>query len=312
MIFKDYYKIINVSSEATQDEIKKQYRKLALLYHPDKNPGNKEAEEKFKEIAEAYAVLSDSTKRKEFDNLKNFGKKTTTHNNTYSSKSTNFTNFDDFEPSYKKENKHDDPEKLWEEFFKDYNVKNFSSFFKNFFSKSNKNKGKDRTLKLSIPFEESYLGSKRIITIDNKQYRIAVKPGIEQDQLLKIPGLGFKDSNPNNPSGDLYLRINILPHSILTRTGNDLNIELSVNIYTILLGGEAIVPSPKGDIKITVPQGVPFGKILRIKNMGMPIYDKPNEFGDLFVKISYKIPQNLSEQERNLLQQLYQMNKSIN
>jgi curved DNA-binding protein len=183
MVFKDYYKILGVKPEATQDEIKKAYRKLAILYHPDKNPGNKQAEEKFKEVAEAYDVLSDEKKRREFDNIRTFGRIRNKKYN-YQRTKTNFS--DDFKASYKYA--HDDPSKLWEEFIKDYNLRGakFSDFFRNFFYRRNKNKGQDRTAKLTISFDEAYFGSTRIIKIEGKKFRLRIKPGIKNDQMLKI------------------------------------------------------------------------------------------------------------------------------
>jgi len=305
MIFKDYYKILGVKTDATPQELKKAYRKLAMLYHPDRNPANERAEEKFKEIAEAYEVLSDIEKRKSFDNLRNFGssqKKKYYSTDDFSS---------DFEPSYRKKHSRVDPDKLWEEFFKDYNFKNikFSDFFKNFFSGTNKNKGKDRTARLTISLKEAFLGSKRIITLDGEKFRLKIKPGIEDEQMLKINGKGYTASSIDGENGDLYLRIKIKKDSRFNRKGNDIYTEKYIDIYKVLLGGEEIINTLDGKIKIAIPQGISYGKVLRLRNLGFPNYNNPNKKGSLFVKIKYSIPKSLSENEKEMLEKLYQMNK---
>jgi len=303
MIFKDYYKILRVSPDATENEIKKAFRVLAIKYHPDKNPGKNEAEEKFKEINEAYNVLSDPEKKKKFDdmrNIRNSGFKKENFNSAY----------DNFNFSYKYNRpSYEDPKKLWEEFKRDYNLKNlkFSDFFKAFFSKKNQKKGKDRTASLTISFKESYWGSTRIITIENKKYRLKIKPGIENDQILKISKKGYPSRYPEGEPGDLILRVFVKEDSRFKRKGNDLFAEIYVDIYKVLLGGKVIVETPKGNIKINIPKGIPWGKTLRIKGMGMPIYSTQKK-GDFYVKIKYKIPKNLSEEEIRLLTQLQSLN----
>lgn len=313
MIFKDYYKILGVSPDASLNDIKKAYRKLAMLYHPDRNPGNKESEDKFKEIAEAYQVLTDPEKRQEFDNLRSFGRYKKKSSSTF----TDFSDSDlfgsDFEPSYKKYYKtHEDPDKLWEEFLRDYNLKDFkfSDFFDNFFSskKRKRKSGRDRTARLTISLKEAYLGSTRIITINDKKFRMKIKPGIENDQMLKIPNKGMPSTIAGEPPGDLYLRIKIKPHPDFERKGNDLYTESYIDIYTVLLGGDAIIKGLKGNLKIKIRQGIPYGKTLRVRGLGIPYYDNPEKKGDLYIKIKYKIPKTLSDKEKSLLKQLYKMN----
>lgn len=305
MIFKDYYKILGVKSNSTPEELKKAYRKMAMLYHPDRNPGNARAEEKFKEIAEAYEVLSDIEKRQSFDNLRDFG---SSQKKKYYS-TDDFTS--DFEPSYNKKYSQVDPDKLWEEFFKDYNFKNikFSDFFKNFFSGRNRNKGKDRTARLTISLKEAYLGSKRIITLDGEKFRLTIKPGIEDEQMLKINGKGYFTSAIDGENGDLYLRIKIEKDSRFNRKGDDIYSEKNIDIYKVLLGGEEIINTLDERIKINIPHGISYGKVLRLKGLGFPNYNNPNKKGNFFVKIKYSIPKTLSTNEKEMLEKLYQMNK---
>ncbi len=307
MIFKDYYKILGVKANASLDEIKKAYRKLAMLYHPDKNQGDRKAEEKFKEIAEAYDVLSDRDKRQKFDNLRNYGT-SSNRKTTYHSASDFSSNF---EPSYRKRYSHEDPDKLWEEFFRDYNLKNakFSDFFKNFFSSKNKSKGKDKTARLTISMKEAFLGSQRIITLGGEKFRLKIKPGIKNDQLLKIKGKGYPAITENGSPGDLYLRIRIKNEPGFERKGDDIYVEKYIDIYKVLLGGEEIIRTLTGNIKIKIPQGISYGKTLRIRNLGFVNYENPNKKGDLLVKIKYSIPKTLSEEEKKLLEKLYTLNK---
>lgn len=305
MVFKDYYKILGLKTSASSDEIKKAYRKLAMLYHPDKNPDDSAAEEKFKEIAEAYEVLIDSEKRLKYDNLRNFGSRQRTTNYTQQNVNT------DFEPSYKKRTTYADPDKLWEEFYKDYNFKNlkFSDFFKNFFSGKNNTRGKDKTARLSISIQEAYLGSQRIVTLGSEKFRLKIKPGIKNDQMLKIKGKGHLSSVANGEPGDLYLRINILNNTGFERKDDDIYSEVNIDIYKVLLGGEEIVSTLNGNVRIKIPQGIAYGKILRIKGLGFTNYENSNIKGDFLVKVKYKIPSTLSEEEKKLLEKLYEMNK---
>jgi len=296
MKFKDYYKILEVQSMADSEEIKKSYRKLALKYHPDKNPDDKQSEEKFKEIAEAYTVLSDPEKRKNYDS---FYGVSGTSGTTYTQKGSQSKTTTDETDSFR-------------ETFKKYNSGNYSDFFRSFFARASGgslNKGEDSKGKITITLEEAYAGSVRIVTLLNEKLRIQIKPGIANDQILKVPEKGKPPVKGTGKRGDFYIRIVVLPHSDFKRDGNDLFIELPIDIYTVLLGGKISLSTLKGTLNIPIPQGVAYGHTLRLKSMGMPVYDNPGQFGDLLVKVKYKIPEKLTETERTLLQQLYSLNQ---
>ncbi len=319
MLFKDYYKILGVKEDASEDEIKKKYRELAMLFHPDRNQGDKKAGEKFREIAEAYDVLSDKQTRTDFDNL--LGSRNRAGSRKTSSQYRSYTN--DFKNPYTTRTVNyqtdDTMEDVWKDFKKDFKGSQFSEFFKTFFDKKeSKNKtensskvfkGKDIMGKITIDLNEAYSGSKRILKINGEKLRLTVKPGIENDQILKVKGKGNASKYPYGEAGDLFVRFFVKPHKLFKRKQNDLYMDLNVDIYTIMLGGEEKINSLKGNVSIKIPAGTPFGKTLRLKRLGMPIYNTENSFGDLYVKIKYSIPKNLSKKELDMLKELYKMNK---
>jgi len=278
--FKDYYKILKVSKNANEDEIKKSYRKLAKQWHPDKNPNNKKAEDKFKEISEAYDVLSDSLKRKKFDDFINVSSRT----------NTNY--------SYRKA----------KDFSQEEYETEFSDFFKQFFKKrSNKKysyfKGDDLRGKITIDLEEAYSGSVRVINTKSGKIRIKIKPGVSDNKILKVKGKG-KISKYGGENGDLFIRISIKKHNLYTRKNNDLIKHINVDVYTAILGGDIIVSTFKGNIKVKIPQDYQFKQKLRIESYGMPHYDNPEIFGDLYLDISYDLPRNITDEEKKLLEKL--------
>ncbi len=316
MEFKDYYKILGVKPDASIDEIKKAYRRLALLYHPDKNPGDKQAEEKFKEIAEAYEVLSDPQKRKKYDMLRNTGGQFRGFGGMGDPFGQGAYQYE----TYTNEDVYNSD--IWEVLFGGKRSRgfDFSEFFRTFFgggstkSKSSKQqkKGKDIIGEITITLEEAYKGTARIINVKGEKMRIKIKPGTKDNLMIKIAGKGYPSPYPDGEPGDLYIKIRVQPHPIFKRKGNDLFTEEEVDIYTVLLGGEKIIQTLKGKIKIKIPAGIKYGKTLRIKGYGMPEYANPSQFGDLYVKIKYLIPE-LSEEEKKYIQkaqEIYQKRKS--
>lgn len=323
MLFKNYYEILGVKQDATEDEIKKKYRKLAMLFHPDRNPGDKKAEEKFKEIAEAYDVLSDNEKRAEFNRLlgNRNRRKTTYGNSNYGNKSGYQSYTDGFTNPYttksKKYETDDTLEDVWRDFKKQVKDSQFSEFFRTFFKNKEEEreaekkvfKGKDIMGKITIDLDEAFTGSKRILTVNNEKLRLTIKPGIENDQILKIKGKGHKSKYPYGDPGDLFVRIAIKPHKKFKRKGNDLHMDLNIDVYSVILGSEEKIKTPGREVSIKIPQGIPYGKTLRLKGLGMPIYNTEESFGDLYVKVKYAIPKNLTQEERNLLKELYKKNR---
>jgi curved DNA-binding protein len=310
MEYKDYYKTLGVEKSATQDEIKKAYRKLAVKYHPDKNKGDKEAESKFKEIAEAYEVLKDPEKRRKYDTLGANWKQYQTQGGG---------GFDDYDWSAfggraGRGGTRGEFEGNFNDFF---GGGGFSDFFNNFFgggfgrrteAAQQGFKGKDYEGELTISLEEAYSGTQRMIDVEGKKLRIKIKPGIADGQALRIRQKGGQGVRGGEP-GDVFLKINVLQHSIYERQGDDLNTNLDVDLYTAVLGGKTRISTLKGDMEINIPEGTENGKKLRLKGLGMPVHDNPGSFGDLYVKINVVVPKNLTSEEKDLFVKLAALRK---
>lgn len=302
MDYKDYYKILGVAKKSSQDEIKKAYRKLAMKYHPDKNQGNAKAEEKFKEISEAYEVLGNAENRKKYDQLganwKHYEKNGAYANQGfghgqyggYYSRGGDGFNMDDL-----------------------FGGSGFSDFFKTFFggsfggggqSRQSRNiKGTDYSTRLTLTLQEAFQGTERLIDVKGKTIRVKVKPGIKDGQKLRVKGKGGTSSS-GGQSGDLYIEVIILPDPRFKRDGNNLHTTIDIDLYTAVLGGKVTVETLKGQVNINIPQGTQNGKIFRLKNMGMPDYSHSVVNGDLFVKVHIRIPEKLKPEERALFEKL--------
>ncbi len=310
MDYKDYYKVLGVQKTATADEIKKSYRKLAVKYHPDKNKDDKQAEEKFKELTEAYEVLGDAEKRKKYDAFGENWKHAQANGNTGGTQQPgsgfgghdfggfDFGNFGSGSGAGFREYSTDEP--------------TFSEFFEMLFGRrpgepktsgGAKRKGNDYRADLTISLTEAYQGAERLIDVNNQKLRIKLKPGMESQQVIKLKDKGAPGHN-GAPNGDLYITIHVADDEYFDRRGNDLYTDIAIDLYTAVLGGKATVATPKGNIKIDIPEATDHGKVLRLKGLGMPVYNQADAFGDLYVTIQVRMPKNLSEQEKNLFRQL--------
>jgi curved DNA-binding protein len=303
MEYKDYYKILGVDKKATEAEIKKAYRKLAVQYHPDKNPGNKEAEDKFKLINEAHEVIGDPEKRKKYDELgenwNKFGQQGT------SDWSSAFGGGGGRGRNYQYQGDVND-------LFGEGN--GFSDFFETFFGRGGGKrsgqqthfKGQDYETEMEVTLEEAFQGASRIIHVGEEKLRISVKPGAYDGQLLRIKGKGAAGSS-NQHRGDLYVRIRVRPNDTFHRKGDDLQMTQEVDLYSAVLGGDVLVKSISGTVKMKIPSGTQNGKTFRIKGKGMPVYDKSGQFGDLYVQILVALPKSLGKEEKQLFEQLKQL-----
>lgn len=305
MEFKDYYKILGVDKSATQDEIKKKYRKLALKYHPDRNPGDKIAEEKFKEITEANEVLSDPEKRKKYDSL---GANWKQYQNTG-------RGFEDFFSQFKGGR----PDGSSFEFSGNFgdlfgNVSGFSDFFEGFFGRGGgkgrgyrsqqQTKGQNYEAALYITLEDAFNGANKEVLIEGKKLRIKINPGTKNSKKLRLKNQGGLAAG-GGERGDLYLTINIEKHPFYEVDGYDLYYDLYIDFTTAALGGKKKIKTIAGKfVNISIPEGTDSGKIFRLSGLGMYKSEKKINRGDLMVRIKVETPKNLSEDEKELLKEL--------
>ena len=295
MEYKDYYKILGVEKTASKEEIKKQYKKLARKYHPDVNPGNKEAEEKFKAVNEANEVLSDDEKRKKYDTLGADWKR-------YEQAGGPFGGF----------NQQYGGDGGYQTYSGDFGGGDFSDFFSSIFGNmgggsrrrgSMASKGPDYSAELSLTLEEAHQGGKKTITVNGKNLRINIKPGVEDGQTIRLKGNGGAGMQ-GGENGDLYITLRLAPDPRFTRKGNDLHVDLAAPVYLAALGGETVVNTLNGQLKIRLKPGTQNGTRLRLKGKGFPVYNKEGHFGDLYVKVNLQLPENLTDQEKELFRQL--------
>ncbi|MBK9355475.1 MAG: J domain-containing protein [Bacteroidetes bacterium] len=285
----DYYKILEIDKSASDDDIKKAYRKLARKYHPDLNPNNKEAEGKFKEINEAKEVLSDPEKRKKFDQ---YGK--------------DWKNADAFEQA--KQNK-GQQQGGSQQFYQsgDFNKEDFSDYFESMFGggrgSQTKFRGQDLNAEMSLKLSDVYKTQKQTITINGKSIRLTFPAGIENGQVVKLAGQGSPGIN-GGPNGDLIITFTIENDTKFRRDGNNLFATVDLDLYTALLGGEIVVDTFEGKVKLKISPETQNGTKIKLNGKGFPIYKKENQFGDLFITYQIKLPKNLTEKEIELISEL--------
>jgi curved DNA-binding protein len=305
MEYKDYYKILGVDKSASQDEIKKAYRKLAMKYHPDRNAGNKSSEEKFKEITEANEVLSDPEKRKKYDTLgSNWKQYQNTGGQGFGDFYTNFGGGRGQSGStYEFSGDIND-------IFGGMGGGGFSDFFESFFGGSGRGFGGrtqqqkttiDVEANMNITLEDVFNGSEKQISVEGKKLKIKINAGTKDGQKLRLKGMG-RSKTAIGEKGDLYLNLHILQHPFYEIKENDLYYNLDVDLYTAVLGGKENIQTLDGKtISISIPEGTESGKTLRLKKLGM---NNDSGRGDLFVKILVTIPKNLSKEEKELFNKL--------
>ena len=284
---RDYYEILGVNRGATAEEIKKAYRKLAVQYHPDKNPGDKVAEEKFKEASNAYSVLSDPEKRRVYD--------TRGHAGVEGMGFEGYTTMDDI--------------------FRNLNLDDifgrggfggfggFGDAFGDAFGHRRTTaptRGRDVRMNLSIPFADAVLGAKKEVTVQGKRITLTIPPGIQDGKTLRIRGYG--ESLGAGTSGDLLVTVSVQSHSTLTREGADLLTDATISITTAALGGSIRVETLTGDVDLKVPSGAQPGQQLRLRGRGAT--DASGRKGDLRVRLVVEVPKSLSRKQRNLLKEL--------
>ncbi len=297
MDFVDYYKTLGVSKTATQDEIKKGYRKLARKLHPDVNPNDKDAHKKFQQINEANEVLSDAEKRKQYDQ---YGK--------------DWKHADQFEKAKQQQGRKGFSGSPFGGGSGDYTYTSgddseFSDFFESLFggSKSrrsqSKYRGQDFNAELHITLSDAAKTHKQTLTINGKNVRITIPAGVENGQVIRLKGYGSEGVN-GGPNGDLLITFVMKNDTEFRRDGNDLHKNEEIDLYTALLGGEKTIDTISGKIKLKVSAGTQNGTKIRLKGKGFPIYKKEEEFGDLYVTWNVKLPTDLTEKQKELFTEL--------
>ncbi len=290
MAFIDYYKVLGIPKTASENDIKKAYRKLARKYHPDLNPDNAEAEKKFKDINEANEVLSDPENRKKYDQ---YGE--------------HWQHAEEYEKARQQEQYHRQHQSDGGR----YSEEDFSEFFEHMFGGSSRGsggrqvrfRGQDFNATLQLDLKDVFATHKRTLTVNEKNIRITIPAGVENGQVIKIKGHGGKGIN-GGPNGDLYIQFSIENHSKFKRDKNDLYLTVDLDLYKALLGGDITVDTFNGKVKLSVKPETQNGTKVKLKGKGVPKYKKEGQFGDLIITYNIKLPTKLSEKEKVLIQQL--------
>jgi len=305
MAFVDYYKVLGVEKNASQDDIKKAYRKLARKYHPDLNPNDEDAKKRFQEINEANEVLIDPEKRKKYDQYGEHWKQGEAYEQAQqqprsrgASGGTTGNPFEGFDFDYSG----------------NYDTGEFSDFFEQMFGsrrgggRQTKFRGNDYHSVLELTLQQAYTTHQQTFTVNGKNIRITIPAGVENGQKIKLSGQGGEGVN-GGPKGDLYIEFNILPDPRFERKGNDLYMVQDIDLYTALLGGETVVDTFSGKIKVKIKPETQNETKIRLKEKGFPIYKKDRQFGDLYVTLHVKLPTKLNDKEKELFQQLANLKK---
>lgn len=315
MAYIDYYKILGADKTATQDDIKKAFRKLARQYHPDLNPNDANAKEKFQAINEANEVLSDPEKRKKYDEYGENWK----HADEFEAQRKAYQNQQgggggDGEYWYSTDGTH----------FSGFggegmhgfggNGSGFSDFFEELFGHRGAGagrgahgafKGQDIQGELQLTLREAATTHKQTFSVNGENLRITVPAGIANGQIIKLKGHGGKGVN-GGPDGDLYITFNIADDPVFRRKDNDLYTDVNIDLYTAVLGGEVTVNTLDGQVKLKVRPGTQNDAKVRLKGKGFPVYKQDGTFGDLIVTYHVTIPTTLTDKQKDLFRQLQQ------
>ncbi len=306
MDFKDYYEILGVPPDAEKKVIKQTYRELAKKYHPDMNPGNKEAEEKFKTINEAYQVLSDAEKRKKYDELR-------AQYQRWQQTGGRQQDFDwqnwSAQPGQGVHVQYASPEDL-EDLFG--SASPYSDFFNNIFGQvrgrgrgtaPRPRRGRNVEYEVDLTLEEAYHGTDRLLEIDGHRIQAIIPPGVKTGSRIRLSGQG-EPGHSNGPAGDLYLIVRILPNETFEREGDDLHIDIPVDIFTAVAGGETRIPTLEKPLILKIPPRTNARRSFRLRGKGMPHLGDPKTHGDLFAMVRLVLPEPLTDKEVNSIREL--------
>jgi curved DNA-binding protein len=320
MDYKDYYAVMGVDKNASQEEIKRAFRKLARKYHPDVNPDDPAAEERFKELNEAHEVLSDPEKRQKYDQFGSAWQQ-------FERQGGHAQDFDwsqwAAQPGGGAQYRTVTPD----EFEQMFGGGGFSSFFETLFGgmggqrtsssfgrsfggfnrQPQSRRGRDAEHTVEVTLEEAFYGTTRALQWDDgRRIEAKIPRGVRTGSRVRLSGQGGSGA-AGGVAGDLYLRVEVLPHPAFERSGDDLRASVPVDLYTAVLGGQADVSALDRAVKLTIPAGTQNGKIFRLRGLGMPNLRNPNERGDLYATLDVQLPEQLSSEEKQLFEQLRAM-----
>jgi len=301
MEYKDYYRILGVDRNAEEKKIKKAYRKLARQHHPDVNPDDKTAEERFKDINEAHEVLSDPEKRRKYDQLGSSWQQ-------WQHKGRDPRGFDWSQWFNQAQPRSGGVRVEYADLGDLFGGGGFSDFFQTIFggmgtAQARPRRGQDYTQPVEITLEEASQGATRTIQKDGRRLEVKIPPGVRTGSKVRVAGEG-RPSIAGGASGDLYLKVTVLPHSVFEREGDDLHCEILVSLYTVVLGGEVKVPTPGGDLLLKIPPETQSSRTFRLRGKGLPNLRNPKKRGDLYARLRVQVPQKLSKKEKELFREL--------
>ncbi len=294
MAFIDYYKILGIKKNASENEIKKAYRKLARKYHPDVNPNDESSKKKFQEINEANEVLSHPENRKKYDK---YGK--------------DWENGEEYEKARKHQQQYSSGSRHDYGGAGAHSAQDFSDFFESMFGgayqhqsrSQTKFRGQDLNASLQLNLIDVYHTHKQTLTINGKNIRLTIPAGVENKQTIKIKGHGGKGIN-GGPNGDLYITFHLINNTNFKRDGNNLHTIVDLDLYTAVLGGEIKIDTFKGKVKLNIKPETQNGTKVKLKGKGFPVYKKEGVYGDLYITYNIKIPTNLNNKEKELFKEL--------
>ena len=297
MPFIDYYSILGLNKNASDSEIKKAYRKLARKYHPDLNPNDKESEKKFKEINEANEVLSNPENRKKYDK---YGK--------------DWQHADEIEQARKQQGQQrrsrqqDSSDSFFDSDYSDFFESAFGGGASRARGRNVQFRGQDYNAELHLSLKDVYHTHKRTLTVNGNNIRLTIPAGVKNEQVIKIKGYGGEGIN-GGPKGDLYIKFLINNDTRFKRDEDNLYTTMDLDLYKAVLGGEIIIDTIDGKVKLTVKPETQNGTKVKLKGKGFPVYKKEGVYGDLYITYQIKIPTKLTDKEKELFAELNNLRK---
>jgi curved DNA-binding protein len=280
---QDYYNILGVKRDASQDDIKKAFRQQAKKYHPDANPGNPDAEKRFKDLNEAYEVLSDPEKRSQYD----------VYGEGWRAGNASYQNYGNYAGGARATP--EDFQDIFSSFFNGGATRGDAGRGRQYSTRAQV-KGQDIEQPVRISLREAYDGTSRLVTREGQQKKVSIPAGVTTGTKVRIAGEG-SPGFLGGTAGDLLLVIEVAPDPVFTREGDDLLAEVKVDMFTAMLGGSVEVPTMTRPVSLKITPGTQSGKKLRLSGKGMPIMGKPAAYGDLTVRILVTVPENLTPEQ---------------